>query len=267
MSITKRIYSKYADWDEYFPDMQVNLKVLPYDVSWNDLFSKLLDDPRLKLIENELNKTLEETGGKGHTTIYPLPNFVFNCFQKTKLSDVKVVILGQDPYFNNEDYKDRIVPQAHGLSFSVPKDFSIPPSLQNIFRNQKKFKWIDKTPDDGELVFWAKQGCLMMNTSLTVKNAQPNCHAHLWKWFTDEVITYISNKVDHVVFVLWGGEAFKKINLIDLDKHEVLISSHPSGFSADKPFRNYPSFNEFDHFGKINQKLLEFKKQPILWST
>jgi uracil-DNA glycosylase len=108
----------------------------------------------------------------------------------------------------------------------------------------------------------------MINSSLTVLHgsANKNCHANVWKWFTDKIIKYISDKTKNTVFVLWGSNAYEKINLIDLDEHEVIISSHPSGMSADKKMKNFPAFNDNDHFGKINEYLKKHNKDEIIWS-
>jgi len=251
--LTKKSYSKKLSWDINF-----NLKNLPIDESYHEIFNELYKDKRFTIIENNLKKYLSINN---INLLYPKPNYLFKTFCMTPLDKIKVVFIGQDPYFNNEIYKDRIVPQAYGLSFSVPLDMQIPSSLQNIYRNLLKYNHIKEMPNHGCLDFWAYQGCLMLNTSLTVIDGQKNCHSNEWKWFTDKLIEYISNKCNNVVFTLWGGEAYKKIELIDLEKHNVIISSHPSGLSANKEFKSYPAFVNQDHFGIINSYLNE----KIIW--
>lgn len=183
----------------------------------------------------------------------------------TKASNLKVVFIGQDPYFNHEEYQGKYVPQAMGLSFSVPDGIAIPSSLNNIYSNMIKYGHIKKAPITGNLWFWAAQGCLMLNSALTVEDNTKESHLKMWEWFTDYIIQYISQYMDNIVFVLWGGYAYKKINMIDLDKHSTIISSHPSGLSAHKPFQNYPAFMNEDHFGKINTYLKKSGKQKIIW--
>jgi len=252
--LTKKSYSKKLSWD-----LDVNIKNLPFDESYHEIFNELYKDKRFTILENNLKKYISSNNSE---LLYPKPNYIFKTFCMTPLEKIKVVFIGQDPYFNNEIYKDRIVPQAFGLSFSVPVDFEIPSSLKNIYNNLLKYGHIKKIPDNGCLDFWAFQGCLMLNTSLTVIDGQKNCHQNEWKWFTDKLIEFISNKCKDIVFVLWGGEAYKKIELIDLDKHNVIISSHPSGLSANKEFKSYPAFVNQDHFGMINSYL----KEQIIWN-
>ena len=248
--ITKKSYSKKLSWY-----LDYNIKSAPYDVSYMDLFYKLFNDKRFIIIENKIKKYLSDPNNNPQL-LYPKPNYIFKTFCMLPFEEIKVVILGQDPYFNHEIYKDRITPQAYGLSFSVPKDIDIPSSLQNIYKNLLKYKNINRMPKHGCLDYWVYQGCLMLNTSLTVIDGQKNCHSNEWKWFSDNVIQEISDKLNNVVFVLWGGEAYKKIELIDLDKHHVIISSHPSGLSCYKPLQSYPAFADCDCFGQINKLLI-----------
>jgi uracil-DNA glycosylase len=250
----KKKYSKEKSWA-----IKNNIKNCLFDESWNDMFLKLFEDKRFQIIQNKINNFVETN--ENVDILYPKPNYIFKTFCMVPLENVKVVIIGQDPYFNHEFYKDRLCPQAYGLSFSVPVGVSVPSSLENIYKNLYHFKHIDKIPNHGCLDYWAYQGCLMLNSALTVIDGQKNCHQNDWKWFTDKIIEYISEKKEKVVFVLWGGEAYKKINLIDLDKHEVVISSHPSGLSAHQQFKSYSSFNNQDHFGLINSYL----KEKIDW--
>lgn len=264
---TKSDYSKYQSWQQKYPDNKVKLDKMMIDESWKAIFEKLFEDQKMKIIEDKLSETLKTS----NEYLYPKPDCLFRAFLLTSFTDLKVVIIGQDPYFNHEIIKDKetnndiIVPQAYGLSFSVLDDFKIPSSLDNIYKNLLKNGHIKKLPKTGRLDFWATQGCLMLNTSLTVVDDQKKIHTPIWKWFTTELIKYISKNKDYVVFVLWGGDAYTLAPYIDLDKHDIVCSSHPSGLSANNKFRNYPSFNEFDHFGKINEFLESHGKDEIYW--
>lgn len=262
LSIEK--YSKYKSWQEYFPDNKVDLTKFPYHSSWNEMFEKLFEDKRLANIQKVLFDELSEDST---VVIHPAPELVFNAFLLTPLDKVKVVFIGQDPYFNHEVYGDKKVHQAMGLSFSVPHGVKVPSSLDNIYKNLLKNGQMKKKPTHGNLDFWAIQGCLMLNSALTVTDGNPNAHELTWKWFTDEIIKYVSNNTKGVTFVLWGKNACDKQALINLDDnyHEVVISSHPSGRSANKTLGQYPAFDDLDHFGKINKYLVKNKKQEIVW--
>jgi len=257
-------YAQVETWQEKFPNGKVDLHSDPNIYkSWKPLFDELFKDERFKTIEHGLSEELKNANIK----IYPYPDLVFNAFRLTSLKTLKVVFIGQDPYFSSEPFKGQSIPQAMGLSFSVPHGIKIPSSLRNIYINLKKNGHIDEIPCHGNMESKATQGCLMLNSSLTVCDgtASKNCHQHLWNWFTDEIISYISQHKDHVIFVLWGRDAFGKMDLIDQTKHCCIVSSHPSGLSAGKPMGKYPPFNSVDHFGEINKQLrreLAFGQAP-----
>lgn len=256
INLNKETLSKYKSWGEFFPDKKVSLKKLPYHHSWNKIMEKLFDDPRCLNLEKKLTAELEEDI---NVVIYPPPELVFNFALLTSFDKTSVVIIGQDPYFNSD--------QAMGLSFSVPHDVDVPSSLNNIYTNMLSFNRIKKKPNHGNLEFWAIQGCLMLNSSLTVKDGadNKNCHQNHWRWFTNSLIKYISDEKENVIFVLWGKDAYDKMPLIDLDKHDVTTSSHPSGLSCNKPMGNSPAFVKCDHFGKINEYLEKTNREPIVW--
>ena len=259
-----RLYSKLKEWDEI---QNFKLDKIYVHNSWEPMFVQLFENKdRKKKIEDKINTTLVELDDK--TKLYPKHDYIFRAFQLTRFDNLKVVIIGQDPYFNSEFYKEWRVPQAYGLSFSVPHDFPIPSSLKNIYKNLQNFGHIKKIPNHGCLDFWAFQGVLMLNTSLTVLDgdSNKNCHSSTWKSFTDEIIKYISDNCKGVIFVLWGAEAFKKTSLINLDLHEIIVSSHPSGLSNNKKMGNHDAFVEHDHFGKINSYLDKYKKTKIIWN-
>jgi len=253
----------FVSWGQYFADNVVSLKKLDVDESWKEFFDEEMEKTHVNDLEEYLSHCLKVTGGK--VRIFPYPELVFNAFNLTKLPDIKVVILGQDPYHGFEVFNDVEVPQAMGLSFSVPAGIIIPSSLVNIFNNQFNFGRIKNIPKNGNLTSWAQQGCLMLNSALTVQYRNPNSHADYWVQFTDNVIKYLSRVLDNIVFVLWGSPALKKLNLIDQNKHLVVISSHPSGLSYNKYLRSYLPFNMVDHFGLINAHLKKIGKTEIDW--
>lgn len=188
---------------------------------------------------------------KRHYVVYPPSNLIFNAFNLTPFDKVKVVILGQDPYHN--------VGQAHGLAFSVPDGIQIPPSLQNIFKELNSDIGMP-IPKSGNLENWAKEGVLLLNASLTVRANMAASHARIgWQQFTDAAIRALSEKKEHLVFILWGNYAIAKENLIDHSKHLVLKTVHPSPLSASRGFFGC------HHFSQTNQYLISNDIQPIRW--
>ncbi len=186
-----------------------------------------------------------------NNTVYPPGKEIFRAFDLTPFDDVKVVILGQDPYHGPR--------QANGLAFSVREGIPMPPSLVNIFKEIKN-EYDKELPPNGNLERWAKQGVLLLNATLTVKARQAGSHQKKgWEEFTDAVIRHISEEKQDVVFLLWGAYAQKKGSIIDDTKHLVLKSPHPSPFSADRGF-----FGN-GHFKKANEYLREKGKQEIDW--
>jgi len=186
-------------------------------------------------------------------TVYPSMYDIFNSMKLTPFNDVKVVLLGQDPYHNQG--------QAMGLSFSVPKGIDKPPSLVNIFKEIKAETGADM-PTHGDLTGWAKQGVLLLNAVLTVREHQANSHKGKgWEEFTDGIIKTISDKKEKVVFLLWGGNARSKKPLIDGRKHLILECAHPSPLSA------YNGFFGCGHFVKANEYLKANGLKEIDWSN
>lgn len=185
-------------------------------------------------------------------TIYPDMHDIFNSMKVTPFSEIKAVILGQDPYHEKG--------QAMGLSFSVPKGIEKPPSLVNIYKEISSETGVPPRTD-GDLTGWAKQGVLLLNTVLTVRAHQANSHKGKgWEQFTDGIIKKISDYKSGVVFLLWGGNARSKKSLIDGSKHLILESAHPSPLSA------YNGFFGNGHFIKTNEYLLKQGKTPIDWN-
>ncbi len=185
-------------------------------------------------------------------TIYPPKDAVFNAFKYCPLDKVKVIILGQDPYHGQG--------QAHGLSFSVNKGIALPPSLRNIYRELESDVNFTN-PGHGDLTEWATQGVLLLNDVLTVKAGQAGSHQKLgWEQFTENVISFLSNEKNGLVFMLWGNHAQKKGKNINRSKHLVLTSGHPSPMSANqgKWFGN-------KHFSQANNYLVQQGKKPVNW--
>ena len=215
------------------------------DASWKDALSDYFETDAWKELTEFVKQRYQET------TVYPHPKNLFNAFNSTPLDNVKVVILGQDPYHGPG--------QAHGLSFSIESGHRLPPSLQNIL--QELLDDIgEHSIQDGNLQSWADQGVLLLNSVLTVEHKSPASHAKKgWEAFTDYVIETISQKREHVVFILWGAYAQKKEELIDTDKHLVIKSAHPSPFSAHK------GFFESKPFSKANNYLEKHNIEKIAW--
>ncbi|WP_448566991.1 uracil-DNA glycosylase [Thalassotalea ganghwensis] len=190
--------------------------------------------------------------------IFPDEHDIFNAFAYADVPDIKVVILGQDPYHGLGENE---VPQAHGLAFSVPKGIKAPPSLVNIYKTLALDIKGFVTPNHGCLTRWAEQGVLLLNTVLTVKKGQANSHQNLgWEKFTDAVIDKLNKESSGCVFLLWGSHAQKKGQSINREKHYVLTSVHPSPLSA------YRGFFDCQHFSKANYWLKNNGKNAIDWS-
>ncbi len=184
--------------------------------------------------------------------VYPQPENIFKAFYLTPFSKVKVVILGQDPYHNPG--------QAHGLCFSVPPGITPPPSLKNIYKEIENDCGLKKDLTNGDLSSWAEQGVFLLNAILSVVSHNPASHQKIgWEKFTDYVIKTLSDKKDHLVFILWGNYARSKKTLIDNQKHLILEAPHPSPFSA------YSGFFGCHHFSKCNKQLEKWKMTAIEW--
>ena len=213
---------------------------------WNEPLAPLFQDERYLKIREFLKEEYRTR------VIYPDMYDLYNCFRYTPFKDLKVVLLGQDPYHN--------VGQAHGLCFSVQDGIPFPPSLVNIFKELKSDVGAE-IPQSGNLTKWAKEGVLLINTSLTVREHQANSHSKCgWAWFTDSVIRLISEQKEHVVFILWGGNARSKKYLINQSKHCIIESAHPSPLSA------YNGFFGSRPFSRTNEYLEKNGLTPINWN-
>lgn len=216
--------------------------------SWKNVLSSEFSQPYFENIVQFLK--IEKQAGK---KIYPPGSLIFNAFEQTPFNEVKVVIIGQDPYHNEG--------QAHGLCFSVPQGIAFPPSLLNIFKEIKEDIGIN-IPQKGDLTHWTKQGVLLLNASLTVRAHEANSHSKIgWSNFTNAVIKKISEEKSGVIFLLWGKFAQEKETLIDASKHYILKAAHPSPLSA------HNGWFGCKHFSKTNELLIKQGKNPIDWSV
>ena len=215
--------------------------------SWHEILSEEFQKPYfnllMKAVENEYQNHV----------CFPPKEFIFSAFNQFDFNDLKVVIIGQDPYHGEGE--------ANGLCFSVNDNVKIPPSLLNIFKEINLDFGTIFLPNSGNLERWAKQGILLLNATLTVRKDLPNSHKHLsWNIFTDTVIKKISEENSNIVFLLWGNFAIQKEKLIDHSKHKILKSGHPSPMSANqgKWFGN-------KHFSQTNDYLKSIGKPEIQW--
>jgi len=213
---------------------------------WSDYLNPEKDKHYFKALDSYLKS-------KKNLNIYPPKDSWFKALEYSSFDKTKVIILGQDPYHQEG--------QAEGLSFSVPKGIVIPPSLRNIFKELQSDDVSFSKPEHGNLVSWANQGVLLLNSVLTVEQNSPASHANKgWENFTDKVIQILSSNKTNLVFILWGAYANKKSELIDSSKHLILSAPHPSPFSA------YKGFFGSRHFSKTNNYLESTNQEPIDWS-
>ncbi len=215
--------------------------------SWKAMLSDAFQNDSFISLKSFL--LAERSAGK---VVFPPGPLIFNAFDNTPFEQVRVVLLGQDPYHGPG--------QAHGLCFSVPDGIPFPPSLRNIFKELRDDLQIP-VPFSGNLTKWAKQGVLLLNASLTVRNGAAGSHHNKgWEQFTDRVIRLISEKHDGVIFLLWGRFAQAKAELIDTDRHHILRAAHPSPLSA------HSGFFGCRHFSKVNEILRASGQSQIDWN-
>ncbi len=225
----------------------MRFKALLQDEGWRKLLSEEFEKPYIK----ELEEFLEEESK--YSLIYPAQENIFNAFNLTSFKNLKVVIIGQDPYHGAS--------QAHGLAFSVLDNTPFPPSLRNIFAEYSSDLGLE-TPKKGDLSKWAKEGVFLINAVLTVREGEANSHKNRgWEKFIQRVIELINEKKESVVFILWGADAQKKASSIDENKHLILKAPHPSplssyrGFFGSKPFSKTNEYLTCKHIGTIDWKL------------
>lgn len=224
------------------------MSIVKIEASWKKALASEFEQDYFKQMADVLRQA--KTAGK---TIYPPGGKIFNAFDSTPFEQVKVVILGQDPYHNPG--------QAMGLSFSVPQGIKPPPSLRNIYKELTTDIAGFAAPAHGDLSAWAQQGVFLLNAMLTVEKNQPSSHKDIgWQNFTDAAIRTLSEQREHLVFMLWGAFAQRKSVLIDASKHLVLKSAHPSPFSAHRGFLGN------QHFSQANSYLDQHGLGAIDWS-
>lgn len=213
--------------------------------SWKKVLEEEFEKPYFSNIKTFLRNEIAD--GK---ILYPPGKLIFNAFDSTPFDDLKVVLIGQDPYHNPGE--------AMGLSFSVPKGIRIPPSLKNIYKEIQRDVMIPMA-DHGDLTNWASQGVFLLNAMLSVEKNKPGSHKKIgWQQFTDAVILKISELKEGVVFLLWGNFARNKKTLINTEKHFILEAAHPSPLAGG-------AFFGCKHFSRTNKLLLEMGKKPIDW--
>ena len=217
------------------------------EASWKTALQDQFEQPYFQALAAFLKK--EKAAGK---TIYPPGSLIFNAFNTTPFPEVKVVIIGQDPYHNPGE--------AMGLCFSVPKGVRVPPSLKNIYKELESDVGAS-IPNHGDLTSWAQQGVFLLNAMLTVERNRPGSHQKIgWQDFTDAVIRKLSDGREHIVFMLWGGFARKKKELIDGSKHLILEAAHPSPLAGGAFFGS-------KHFSKANAYLQEHGMGKVEWQV
>lgn len=225
----------------------MEIKKPDIESSWYEVLKQEFEEPYFYEIKSFL---IQE---KRQYIVYPPSQLIFNAFNLTPFDKVKVVILGQDPYHN--------VGQAHGLAFSVPNGIMPPPSLKNIFKELQSDIGMP-IPTNGNLESWAREGVLLLNSCLTVRENNPASHQGIgWQRFTDAAINALSEKKEHIVFLLWGNYAIAKEKLIDTRKHLVLKTVHPSPLSANRGFFGCR------HFSQTNTYLSSNGISPIKWDV
>lgn len=214
-------------------------------MEWKDVFKSIKAENDFSGLE----AGLEEKYANGK--VFPPRDQIYTAFELTPFENVRVVILGQDPYHGEH--------QSHGLAFSINEGIKIPPSLRNIYKELESDLGIVR--EDGSLKDWATEGVLLLNTVLTVDAHEANSHRKLgWQPFTDEIIRHVSDDLENVVFILWGKPAQQKEKLIDTDKHLVIKSTHPSPLSAHRGFFGTKPFS------RANDYLTENGRKPVDWS-
>ncbi len=215
-------------------------------MTWKDIIENEQQKPYYGKLKEEIDKRYE------NSIVFPEKQNIFKAFSLTKFEDLKVVILGQDPYHR--------IGQAQGLSFSTPSNIKNPPSMVNILKEINDDLGKKSVCEDGDLTPWAKQGIMLLNTILTVEQGLAKSHHNLgWEIFTDNIIKYISDNKENVIFLLWGSPAISKTKLIDKNKHFILTAPHPSPLSV------YRGFYGCKHFSKTNEILKKLNKEEIIW--
>lgn len=264
----------FKSWKECFPDNQVSLRSLVFNYDWYSFFDIVSTKPYYSGMERILSSCLKQ-----NAEIVPHAELVFNAFNTLSPKDIKVVLIGQDPYPGATKINGRYIPDAMGYSFSVPYNYPTPLSLHNIYANMVEFKHLSKIPKSGCLAGLVLQGVFMINSSLTTLYATKKAHSAIWRDFSNDLLDYINKTCDNIAFLVWGRDAHMLCLNIDPKKHCLITSSHPSPLGYDKTLSGftygpgkqlrdrkpvtYPSFKSTNHFGKMNSYLESVKKESI----
>ena len=222
--------------------MSLREEILKISTNWREILLEILENH--PDIEEKYKKEYELFNES--LQLYPEKHNIFRCFNYTNIEDTRVIILGQDPYHGEK--------QAIGLSFGVNENIKQPPSLRNIFKK------LENSRTTTTLEWWAKQGVLMLNTALTVREKAPGSHLTWWLPFTKDIISYLNKSEQSKIFVAWGAFAHNQLKDVNTP-HHLLVSSHPSPLSCYKKYKNFPSFNDAEPFKEINMRLIN----PISW--
>lgn len=215
-------------------------------MNWENIIEQERQKDYFIKLQNEIDSRYE------NSVVYPPKELIYSAFTHTKYDDLKVVILGQDPYHDAN--------QAQGLAFSTPSNIPNPPSMRNILKEIKDDTGVESIVNDGNLAPWSDQGVMLLNTILTVEAHKPKSHHNMgWEIFTDEIIKHINENFENIIFLLWGASAISKSKIIDNSKHHLLTATHPS------PLSSYRGFFGCKHFSKTNEILKNHKIEPIIW--
>jgi len=244
----------FLSWKQKFPK-KCQIRVLLINDKWDEFWGVIMKAG----IDEYLNNKLEKD--KDRFVLVPPPELMFYSKNRLSPDQIKIVILGQDPYPR--------LPDAQGASFSVPYGVDIPSSLLNIYKNMIKNGNLAKKPKHGCLVPWITQGVFLINSAYTTRDNMSNYHQADWTGFTLKLLQFLNEKCDHLVFLIWGGFADKAIKnaKIDMTKHQTSISSHPSGLSVNNTYGEHPSFANSNHFNYANKQLRKCGKNEIHWDS
>lgn len=267
----------YKNWHECFPDKKVCLKALLINPEWNEFMAIVSSRPYYKKME----KILSDYLCKNEETILPPAELVFSALNVLSPKNIRVVQIGQDPYPGATKINGKYIPEATGISFSVPLNYPRAKSLTNIYGNMIQFGHLKSFPKNGCLGDLVVQGFFMINAAFTTFYGKKNAHKNVWASFTSDLLDYINKKCNNVVFLVWGAEAHRLCQKLDPIRHCIITSSHPSPLGFDKtfvgkaygPVKNeadrktvtYSSFKTIDHFGRINEYLKSVGKPEIFY--
>lgn len=270
----------FRSWKECYPKRKIQLKSMIRNPEWMEFMNRTSKEPYYANMERLLSEYILAADVKMRTL--PPPELTFNSINCVNPRDIRLVVLGQDPYANTILAGRQLIAQAMGLSFSVPLGSPIQPSLKNIYLNLYKYGHLREYPKTGCLASWCMQGCLMINSSFTVYEGKFNSHKNIWMDFSADLIKYINDTCESVVFLAFGSDAHQKCLNVDPYRHHIITSSHPSPRSfntsmngkAYGPVKNgvrkdvsYKPFELVDFGGQANEYLISKGKQPIIWDT